>query len=464
MERRYAERYEAMLAECEVKPDLLKGMLERLTQFVRPFADELSTPQRQGYLHDYVAGLCSSVERKTSETIAYFLDQDRQGIQRFIGSLEWDHRPLVGRLVEQVAAELGEPDAVLVLDPSAVSKQGTESVGVKRQWNGRLAKVDNCQVGVYLGYVSRREQALVDMRLFLPKDWAKNKKRRKKCRVPPRLKFATKLELGRQMVQEHGAVLPHKWVVGDDEFGRSTQFRRDLRSDEERYLLAVPSNIRVRDLSADPPAYSGFGKRPQAPFVRVDAWCAALPPEAWTTIDVRDAEKGPLTVEIVCVPVLAMTERTHSDATEMLVITRRKESSAVVYDYWLSNAEPETPVAEFARVAKARGRIEECFKRAKSEAGLADYETRTWWGWHHHQTLVLLASWFLVRERLRGKKIDAGYYLPSTPESVGCVALHSHRPAPRRSYCPRTTYTSGPQRKSPVLSLEITQTLAAVAN
>src|SRR4051794_35999008 len=107
MERRYGERFEAMLAECKVKPDLFEGMLERLAQFVRPFAGELSTSQRQGYLHDYVAGLCSSVERKTSETIAYFHDQDRQGIQRFIGSLEWDHRPLVARLVGQVAAELG---------------------------------------------------------------------------------------------------------------------------------------------------------------------------------------------------------------------------------------------------------------------------------------------------------------------------------------------------------------------
>ena len=463
MDEQYSERLKAMLAECQIQPGLFKGMLERLTQFVQPFANELSTPERQGYLGNYVAGLCAPVQRKTSETIAYFHDQDRQGLQRFIGYLEWDHRPLVARLVGQVATALGEPAGVLVLDPSAFAKQGTESVGVQRQWNGRLGKIDNSQVGVYLGYVSRREQALVDLRLYLPKQWIKDKPRRKKCHVPPKLKFATKLELGRQMVQEHGSVLPHAWVVGDDEFGRSTQFRRDLRTDGERYLLAVPSNTLVRDLTAPPPPYRGFGKRPQAPFVRVDKWCEALPPEAWTTVEVRDAEKGPLVVEVVSTPVLAITERQRADATEVLVVTRRLEGSTMVYDYWLSNADPQTPAAEFARAAKARGRIEECFKRAKSESGLADYETRTWWGWHHHQTLALLASWFLVCERLRGGKIDAGHYVPSTPRGASGTVVRSDRPARRRADRTPNWDSPRPQRNRSAVSLEITQPLTAFA-
>jgi SRSO17 transposase len=424
----------------------------------------LSTPERQGYLGNYVAGLCSPVQRKTSETIAYFHNQDRQRLQRFIGSLEWDHRPPIALLVRQIGEQLGEPDGVLVLDPSAFSKQGTESVGVKRQWNGRLGKIDNCQVGVYLGYVSRREQALADLRLFLPEDWAKAKKRRATCRVPVEVKFATKLELGRQMVQEHGARLPHAWVVGDDEFGRSTQFRRDLRTDGERYLLAVPSNTLVRDLTAEPPPYRRPGKRPQSPFVRVDVWCSALPPEVWTAVEVRDAEKGPLIVDVVSTPVLAITERTRPEAAEVLVITRRKEGSALVYDYWLSNADRQTSAAEFARAAKARSRIEECFKRAKRESGLADYETRTWWGWHHHQTLSLLASWFLVCERLRGKKIDAGHYLSSITTSPVVFALRSNRPARCSSSQPRNRDTTRPQRNRTVLSLEIAETLTTLAN
>jgi SRSO17 transposase len=315
-----------------------------------------------------------------------------------------------------------------------------------------------------LGYVSRREHALADLRLFLPEDWAKAKKRRAKCRVPVELKFATKLELGRQMVQEHGATLPHAWVVGDDEFGRSTQFRRDLRTDGERYLLAIPSNTLVRDLAAEPPPYRGFGKRPQSSFVRVDVWCSALPTEAWTTIEVRDAEKGPLIVDVVSTPVLAITERTHADAAEVLVITRRKEGSALIYDYWLSNADPQTSAAEFARAAKARSRIEECIKRAKSESGLADSETRTWWGWHHHQTLSLLASWFLVCERLRGKKIDARHYVPSITTSSSTLALRRDRPARRTTSQPRDQNETRPQRNRSVLPLEITQTLTTLAN
>ena len=229
MERRFADRKQAMMAECAVDPALLEGVLPRLQAFVKPFAETLTVPEQQGHVGDYVAGLCSPVARKTTETIAYFHGQNRQALQRFIGWLDWDHRPMLAELAVQVGQTLGESDGVLVLDPSAFSKKGTESVGVQRQWNGRLGKIDNCQAGVYLGYVSRREQALVDVRLFLPESWAHDKQRRAKCHVPTDVKFATKLKLGFEMIEANRAVLPHTWVVGDDEFGRSTAFRRDLR-------------------------------------------------------------------------------------------------------------------------------------------------------------------------------------------------------------------------------------------
>src|SRR5437762_1180524 len=106
-----------------------------------------------------------------AESIAYLHDRERQGLQKFIGQADWDHRPLLGEMASQVGAELGEPDAVLVFDPSAFAKKGTESAGVQRQWCGRLGKIDNCQVGIYLAYASRREHALVDVRLYLPREW-----------------------------------------------------------------------------------------------------------------------------------------------------------------------------------------------------------------------------------------------------------------------------------------------------
>jgi SRSO17 transposase len=463
MERRFKERMEAMMAECEVDSGLLDGILERLETFVGPFGDRLSTPEQRVHLGDYVAGLCSSVDRKTSETIAYFHGQDRQVLQRFIGWAEWDHQPVLGELARQVGEALGERDGVLVVDPSAFAKKGTESVGVQRQWNGRAGKIDNCQVGVYLGYVSRREQALVDVRLFLPRSWADSKRRRKKCHVPTEVVFATKLELARWMIETNRAVLPHTWVVGDDEFGRSTTFRRDLRDLDERYLLAVPSNTLVRDLRAEPPPYRGFGKRPLAPFVRVDQWCANLPPEAWTQTEVRDGDKGPLVVHVATTRVLAITERNHPESEEMLVVTRRVEDGRVIYDYWLSNAEPETPRAEFARVAKARGRIEQCIQRGKGETGLADYETRSWPGWHHHQTLSLLASWFLVLERIRGEKKDAGHHCPATPRGDRRAITRRHRQTSSHAVGSRNADPTHSKRICQILSLEKTQPAAALA-
>src|SRR3990170_2785519 len=135
-------------------------------------------------------------------------------------------RPLIGELARQVGAELGESDGVLVFDPSAFKKQGKESVGVARQWCGRLGKIDNCQVGVYLGYVSRKEHALVDARLYLNQEWAKDKRRRKKCGVPREIRFRTRHALSLEMLAEHGKTLPHAWISGDDEMGRSSRQSR----------------------------------------------------------------------------------------------------------------------------------------------------------------------------------------------------------------------------------------------
>lgn len=464
MDREYEVRKRAMLAECEVAPALFDGFLKRLEEFVEPFARSLSSPQQRRNLHEYVAGLCAPVERKTGETIAYFHGRDRQTLQRFIGWAEWDHCPALEELAAQVGAKLGEPDGILVIDPSAFSKKGTQSVGVQRQWSGRLGKIDNCQVGVYLAYVSRKEQALVDARLYLPKEWAKNKSGREKCRVPREVKFATKLELAARMIEENRAVLPHAWVVGDDEFGRSTGFRRDLRALSERYLLAVPSNTLVRDLQAPPPPYRGMGKRPLAPFVRVDEWRAALPPEAWTRVEVRDGEKGPLVLQVASTPVLAYVENRTKTAETLVVTGRVGDEGKLVYDYWLSNAEAETTRAEFARTAQARGRIEQCLQRAKGETGMADYETRSWPGWHRHQMLSLLANWFLVLERMSGEKKHAGTHPFAAPRRHRNDPARRHGTVHAATPGPRNENPTPTQRVRPIPPLEITQPTGTLAH
>jgi len=421
MERRFEIRKQEILKEAEVKPQVSKGMLKRLEKFSEPFVASLRRSEPREHAQVYIAGLLSDLERKNVESIAYRHDQERVNLQRFIGSATWEHQPLLEELACQVGSELGEDDGVIVFDPSGHEKCGNDSVGVQRQWLGRLGKVDNGQVAIYMGYASRKEHALVDTRLYLPKQWAKDKARRKKCGVPKQIRYQTRHEQALDMLKNNGQYLPHSWIAGDDEMGRSSCFRRDLRALGEQYLLAVPSNTGIRDLDSLPPVYGGRGQPPKQPFGRVDIWRGSLGDDAWTRIDVRDGEKGPLVLEIVKRRVVARTERSWYDFTEeLLIVTRTPDGNGKVkYDYYLSNAPADTPLEELARVIKAEHRIEDSLKRAKSEAGLSDYEVRTWAGWHHHQTLSLIATWFLIQETRRGKKIYASTDSASGSHSAG---------------------------------------------
>jgi SRSO17 transposase len=464
MERRYRIRLDELLCDAEVRPSLLTGVMARLQSFLQPFVVTLQSAEQRTNAQQYVQGLLSDLDGKDIESIAYLHDRERQGLQKFIGQAEWNDRLLIAELARQIGTELGEPDGVLVFDPSAFPKKGTESVGVQRQWCGRLGKVENCQVGIYLGYVSRREHALVDFRLFLPREWAKRKRRCAKAGVPRERGFQTRHELILEMLDEHGEVLPHAWIAGDDELGRSSWFRQELRARNERYLLAVPSNTLVRDLRAPDPLPGPAGRPRKTPLQRADRWCAALPETAWQTIEVRAGEKGPLVVQAVWTLVQSRTEGHLSDVMETLVVFREQQGDGTwKHDYLLSNAWVTTPLSEFARVFKAEHRIEECLQRAKSEAGLADYQVRTWEGWHHHQTLALLATWFLTQETRRGKKTDPGVDGPAgagDDRSVARWAVETQLPV---ADSPHDSPPLEAQRGSEALSLASPQSLAASA-
>jgi SRSO17 transposase len=427
MDAKYAIRKLQLLEECEVAPEIFQQVMPRLATFMGPFVASFCRQEPFQHAHTYVCGLLSDVERKNIESIAYRFGQDRLPLQRFIGWAEWDDAPLRQELTRQVAEQLGQADGVLVFDPSALAKSGAESVGVARQWCGRLGKVDNCQVAIYLGYVSATDHSLVDMRLYLPKEWTNDKARLDKAGVPhDRRGYRSRHQLALDMLQERGASLPHGWIAGDDEMGRPYWFRRRLEQLAERYMLAVPGTTLIRDREVDPPAYSGRGRRPKRPWQRVDQWSASLSADVWTTIDVRDGAKGPLVVDLVKRRVVARTPQRQEGHAEMLVVSRYRERDSqkvVKVDFYLSNAQPETPLAAFARVAKAEHRIEECLQRSKSEAGLADYEVRNWTGWHHHQTLSLIATWFLVTETHRGKKWTPAMTLPQIREGIALI-LH----------------------------------------
>jgi SRSO17 transposase len=424
---------------------------------MEPFVDSLARKEQVGHALTFVRGLLSDLEHRNVESIAYRFGQERLPLQWFIGVSQWGDQPLREELTRQIGRDLGDPNGVLVFDPSAFAKSGRESVGVARQWCGRLGKVDNCQVAVYLGYVSRHGHTLVDTRLYLPREWTKDKARMKKAGVPQGTKYRTRHELALEMLEQHGAQLPHRWITGDDEMGRPYWFRRDLRQLGEQYLLAVPSNTLIRDLEVEPPTRQGKGRPPNRPWVRVDRWLADQPATAWTTLDVRDGAKGPLIVELLKRRVAARTDKRQQAPDEVLVAIRyrdRDNQSVVKTDYYFSNASAETPLPEFAYAAKAEHRIEECIQNGKSEAGLGDYEVRNWVGWQHHQTLSLIATWFLVSETRRGKKMDSGDHTSANP------GRHLANPASRvqmRFAITHRTRKGGPletQRACPRVPLE----------
>ena len=259
------------------------------------------------------------------------------------------------------------------------------------------------------------------------------------------------------MLDEQGHLLPHAWIAGDDEIGKSARFRRDLNDRGEQYLLAIPCDTLIRDLDAKAPEYQGRGRLPKTPFERVDQWRDALAEDAWTRIKVRDGEKGPLSVEVATCRVRTKISQRIMKYEETLVIIRCLDEEGVTkHDFYLSNASFDTPVKEFARVALAAHRVEESIKRSKSQAGLSHYEVRNWRGWHHHQALSLIATWFLVCESHRGKKMDTGDHGPADSR------WHRHAPASRlplrhaHQNREQQNASIAPQRGSTLLPLQST--------
>ena len=416
MECSFADRRRELESECKISKNTLGSASSRLDAFMQPFLVNYRRHEQESHATSVVQGLCSDLEHKNGESLAYLFGLDRKVIQHFIGESRWDDKPLREELGRQIGSQLGESDGVLAFDPSAFPKSGRESVGVARQWCGRMGKIDNCQVGVYLAYVSSKGHALVDTELHLPQEWTSNKQRMKRAGVPnARQRYRTRHEICLELLDRHGEQLPHSWITGDDELGRPAGFRRELRDRNERYLLAVPCNTTIRDLEIPPPEYSGTGRPAKRRSWRVDRWVAERATDEWTTIEVRDAEKRPLTVEVLKRHVETGKRGRQTVAEEVLVVIRYRdrENAVVKTDYYLSNAHVETRLSEFCRAAKAEHRVEECLQRAKSQTGLADYEVRNWLGWQHHQTLSLLASWFLNVETRRAEKKDTGDYFQS---------------------------------------------------
>jgi SRSO17 transposase len=172
--------------EAEVATASVSMLVVRLKEFLEPYLGLFGRRENHGHARMYVEGRLQRVERRTLEPIANEYGVHRRPLQYFVGAGLWEDKPVRRQLCEQVAREIGTRDGVLIVDASGFPKKGDKSVGVQRQWCGRLGKEENCQVGEYLGYASRRGHTLVDCRLYLPKVWSTDQARRAEARVPPR--------------------------------------------------------------------------------------------------------------------------------------------------------------------------------------------------------------------------------------------------------------------------------------
>ena len=376
------------------------------------YADCFGRREQREKCHSYMHGLLQQLPNKSIETMMLHNDGDNpnsiRAMQHFISQGAWDDAAVLNRHAVEVDKDLGDEEGVLIVDGSDFPKQGTESVGVKRQWCGQLGKVANCQAGVFLGYASQHGYTLLDRRLYVPEVWFEGgvyAERRHQCGVPENLTFQTKQELALAMVKETATsgYLRYRWLTCDEFFGRDSDFLDSVGA-YAWYMAEVPTNTQVwlQRPHTEVPAWSGYGRKPTRVHLAegepesqaVTLIATQLPREAWQQYTIKEGTKGPIAAEFAALRVI--NARKNLPGHEVWLICRR-DSASHEHKFYLSNAPPEIPLATFVRVAGLRWPIESCFEEGKQELGLGDYQVRSWVGWHHHMTLCILAHFFLVR-------------------------------------------------------------------
>jgi SRSO17 transposase len=406
-------------------PDDVRAAAQQLVKFHERFAPLFGKEQAQDHAYDYLKGLMVCPDRKSIEPIALLVGHgDVSGLQKFINSAPWQYDEVQAELQALFDQELAPSAAdspvgtVGVIDESAFAKKGTHSAGVARQHNGRLGKEDNCQVGVFLIGVTPAGSALLDHRLYLPGPWCEETPeavaRREKARIPDDVAFAPKARIAAELVRgvEVLGQTHLDWVVADEEYGKAGHFHDAMDELGQKYALEVPTTTTVwtEDPAGCVPAYSGRGRRPTAPTragVRsVAALAAGLPAGAWQALKVREGGCGPLVFEFAAVRAWATRDRNAGPPVWLLV--RRSLEASPEIKYYISNGDAETPLEVLALVACSRFRVEEFFEACKSYLGMAQYETRSYVGWHHHMALVALAHLFITLTRVRLKKSRRG--------------------------------------------------------
>jgi len=391
---------QAILNDAVLTVEQVEELAKRIEPFLQRYLPLFQRKEQRANAQRILEGKLTSLSRKTAEPIAHHLGVRREVLQDFLGVSPWDDQLILAEIRKHVSEVWNDPNGVLFGDGSAFPKKGNHSCGVKRQHCGRLGKVENCQIGIFLGYGCRYGHTLLTHRLFLPKEWANDEQRREKTGVPEDVVYKETWRIFLDQVDECKEV-PHSWVTADAEFGRVYQCRKGLRERHERYVVDVRNNIRIRDLRAPlPERKSNQGTHPKQPWQSIEAWTLSQPATAWTRLEIRAGEKGPLLVEAVQTQVQTRDKKRVGDEERLVVIRTLNNPEAKTW-WTLSNAEESVPLAEVVRAHAQRYWEEAGLKEGKSEVGMAHYEVRGWRGWHHHMTMSLLALWFLGMERFR---------------------------------------------------------------
>lgn len=357
----------------------------------------------------YVRGLLSRVPRRNCWQMAEVTGEPLpDALQRLLYRTQWDAEAARDLLVEYVAEQFGAPQAVAVVDETGFLKCGRRSVGVQRQYTGTAGKITNCQIGVFLGYASPRGHVLVDRRLYLPEEWCQDDARRQRAQVPAAVAFRTKPQLALEMLEQAWARgLPMGWVVADEVYGNADYFRAGVAAAGHRYVVTVSTGtpLWAQRPPVEPAQYARTGRRRRQERVGRDAPAAVTAglmvsgwrPQQWTRRTVAEGEQGPITYDWARRRVVE--SRAGLPGDDVWLLARRSLKDPTEVAYYLSNAPRHTPLSTLAQVATNRWSIEQCFKEAKGQAGLDEYEVRLWHSWYRHMTLVMMAYAWLAAVR-----------------------------------------------------------------
>jgi SRSO17 transposase len=392
-----------------------EGWGDELQRWLAPFLAQLRRKEQRRWAPFYLKGLVLPGERKSvGPMAARVAPGDLQQLHHFVSTSPWAAAPLEDELVKAAERLVGGPDAVLVVDDTALVKQGRHSVGVKRQYGGRLGKRANCQALVSLTLARSEVPVGVGLRLFLPEDWAADAGRRAAAGVPETVAYRPKWEIALDEIDRvlaSGARFGR--VPADAEYGKAAEFRHGLAEREPAYAVGIlpAQKVYPADVTLSFPERKPTGRPRKHPVPSAASVGAAelleARPEAFRAISWRVGTKGPLKAEFAAARVRvadgpADASGRHLPGDEAWLVGEHRATGEK--EYYLSNLPADASLEALAALIKARWVCEQAHQQLKDELGLDHFEGRSWRGLHHHALLCLLAFAFLQHLRLGGKK------------------------------------------------------------